>query len=62
LVQQILQAEMIYPDDEFLQPEVRTPMVDGLDQVNQFPLIGGKLGMVWRDDVAEERYEPRALM
>jgi hypothetical protein len=53
---------MIYPDDEFLQPEIRTPMVDDLDQVNQFPLIGGKLGMVWRDDVAEERDGPCALM
>jgi hypothetical protein len=62
LVQQILQAKMICPDDEFLWPEVRTPMVDGLDQANQFPLIGGQLGMVWHDGAAEEHDGPCALM
>jgi hypothetical protein len=36
-------------------------MADDLDQANQFPLIGGKFGMVWCDDVAEECDGPRVL-
>jgi hypothetical protein len=58
----MLQAEMICLDDELLRPEVRLSMVDGLDQANQFPLIGGKLGMVWCNGATEERDGPRALL
>jgi hypothetical protein len=37
-------------------------MADGFDQANQFPLTDDKLGTVWRDDAAEERDGPCALM
>jgi hypothetical protein len=62
LIQQILQAEMVRPDYELPQPEVRMPMSDGFDQANQLPLIGSKFGMVCRDGVAEERDGPCALV
>jgi hypothetical protein len=44
---------MVSPDDEFPWPEVRSPVVDCLDEPNQLTLVGDELQVMRRDGPTE---------
>jgi hypothetical protein len=45
LVEEVLETEMISLDDEVPSPQVRPPVPDGLDQTDEFALVGGERAM-----------------
>jgi hypothetical protein len=54
LIKQVLKAEMICAHDEWASPEIQSLVLHDLDQPDQFPLVGGELGLVGSDGAAVE--------
>jgi len=53
---------MIRPHSKGTAPEIGPPMANCLDETNQLPLIGWKLGMVGRHSAAEEGHRTISLV
>jgi len=62
LVQEMLEAAMIRPDDKLPRLEIRPPMTHGLHETDEFALVGRQLGMLRGDRAAEESDRAVALM
>jgi len=53
---------MIRAHDELRRPQVRAPVAHNLHKSNELALISHQLGVLWRDNAAEEGYRPLPLM
>ena len=53
---------MIRPHSKGTPLEIRPPMTNCLDETNQLPLIGWKLGMVGRHSAAKEGHHTISLV
>jgi hypothetical protein len=53
---------MVSLDHERAAPEIRSPLADRVDQVDELVLIGRKLRVACGNGPAEEGDRPRALM
>jgi hypothetical protein len=62
LVQHELERIMVHSHDEGMSPQIQPPMAHGLDQADEFVLIGSNLHVPRREGPAEERQWPVALV